>query len=67
MTTQFEMKQLGKLKKILKIEVACSKKGIFISQRKYAIDLLRETSKLGRKTYGELIKKNHWIGMGELK
>lgn len=55
------------LKKNIKIEVAKSKKGIIISQRKQVIDLLRETSKLGRKTYGELIKKNHWIGMGELK
>nr|KYP52271.1 hypothetical protein KK1_025875 [Cajanus cajan] len=29
------------------MEVARSKKGIFISQRKYTLDLLRETRKLG--------------------
>jgi len=37
---EFEMKQLGNLKYSLGIEVAISKHGIFLCQRKYTIDLL---------------------------
>jgi len=39
---QFEMKDLGKLKYFLGTDVAYLKKDIFISQRKYGIDLLKE-------------------------
>ncbi|CAJ2657372.1 unnamed protein product [Trifolium pratense] len=42
---EFEIKTLGKLKYFLGIEVAHSKKGIFISQQKYITDLLQETGK----------------------
>jgi hypothetical protein len=40
---------LGKLKYFLGIEIAHSHKGLFISQRKYVLDLLKETGKLGCK------------------
>jgi len=42
----FETKDLGKLKYFLGIEVAQSKQGICISQRKYALDILEETGML---------------------
>jgi len=37
------MKDLGDLKYFLRIEVVRSKQGIFLSQRKYVLDLLKET------------------------
>ena len=43
LSREFEMKDLGSLKYFLGIEVSRSKKGIFLSQRKYALDLLQET------------------------
>ena len=43
LSTEFKIKELGKLKYFLGIEVAHSEKGIFISQQKYILDLLKET------------------------
>ena len=37
------MKDLGPLKYFLGIEVSRSQKGIFLSQKKYTLDLLQET------------------------
>ena len=47
---QFHTKDLGMLKYFLGIEVMRSKHGIFLSQRKYVLDLLSETGKLRAKT-----------------
>ena len=47
--TKFDIKDLGQLKYFLGIELAYSTKGLFISQRKYVLDLLKETGKLGAK------------------
>lgn len=44
---EFEIKDLGYLKYFLGIEVARSKDGIFICQRKYVLDLLKEIRMLG--------------------
>ena len=47
--SQFHTKDLGMLRYFLGIEVMQSKRGIFLSQRKYVLDLLYETRKLGVK------------------
>ncbi|RDX95734.1 putative mitochondrial protein, partial [Mucuna pruriens] len=65
LATQFEMKELGKMKYFLRIKVAYYKQGIFISQRKYLLNLLKETGKLGCKTSMVLIKQNYRIGCEE--
>ncbi|RVW93958.1 Retrovirus-related Pol polyprotein from transposon RE1 [Vitis vinifera] len=46
---EFEIKDLGYLRYFLGMEVVRSKKGIFFSQHKYVLDLLKETGMLGCK------------------
>ena len=46
LSKEFEMKDLGSLKYFLGIEVSRSSKGIFLSQRKYTLDILHETGML---------------------
>ena len=47
LSKEFEMKDLGPLKYFLRIEVSRSSEGIFLSQRKYVLDLLQETGMSG--------------------
>jgi len=54
----FEVKDLGELKYFLGLEVARSKEGIFITQRKYTLDLLKETGKLGCKLASTPLEPN---------
>ena len=56
---EFEIKELGKLKYFLSIEVAYSTQGIFISQQKYVTDLLVETWKIWCKLVSTLMDPNH--------
>ena len=66
LASEFEIKELEKLKYFLGIEVAYSKLGIFISQRNYVLDLLKETKKLGSKSTNVSIEKNHKLGKEEI-
>ena len=58
---EFEMKDLGKLKDFLRIEVLRSKKGIFINQKKYTLDLQAETGMLDCKPAETPIAVNHGL------
>ena len=58
LSKEFEIKDLGALKYFLGIEVARSKYEIFISWRKYVIDLLQETDMLGCKNNDTPIDPN---------
>jgi len=54
----FMTKDMGKLRYFLGIEVAYQKHSLFLSQRKYTLDLLEETDMLGCKPTSTLIKAN---------
>ncbi|RVW35157.1 Retrovirus-related Pol polyprotein from transposon TNT 1-94 [Vitis vinifera] len=62
LASEFEMKNLGGLKYFLGIEVARSKRGIFLSQRKYILDLLTEVGLLDCKPTETPIIPNHKLG-----
>ena len=49
LSSEFEVKDLGSLRYFLGIEVARPENGISVSQRKYTLDLLKETGMLGCK------------------
>lgn len=55
----FEVKDLGHLHYFLGIEVAYGTQGIYLSQRKYVLDLLSETSMLECKPAATPIEQNH--------
>ena len=59
---KFEIKELGKLKYFLGIEVAYSTQGIFISQQKYVTDLFAETGKIGCKPVSTPMDPSHKLG-----
>ena len=57
--TEFKVKDLGKLKYFLGMEVAQSKESIVVSHRKYTLDLLSEVGMLGSKPTNVPIDFNH--------
>ena len=63
LATKFEMKDLGQLKYFLGIEVARSKHGVLLSQRKYVLDLLTETGMLDCKPVETPMETNHKLGI----
>ncbi|CAN6685111.1 unnamed protein product [Malus baccata var. baccata] len=60
---EFEMKDLGGLKYFLGIEVARSREGIYLSQRKYVLDLLSKTGMLACKPAETPIVQNHHLAV----
>ena len=65
--SQFHIKDLGMLKYFLGIEVMRGKRGIFLSQRKYVIDLLAKIEKLAAKScHSPMAQSLHLIREGEL-
>lgn len=63
LSSEFEMKDLGQLKYFLGIEVLRSKGGIFISQRKYILDLLATAGMLDYKPTDTPMVISHGLQM----
>ena len=62
-TKEFEMKDLGALKCFLGIEVSQSKQRLFLSQRKYTLDLLAETGNFACEPVDTPIETNHCLSI----
>jgi transposase InsO family protein len=60
---EFEMKDLGDLKYFLGIEVSRSKQELFLSQRKYTLDLLAETGNSACQPVDTPIEVNHGLSI----
>ncbi|KAL1192817.1 Retrovirus-related Pol polyprotein from transposon TNT 1-94 [Cardamine amara subsp. amara] len=58
----FHMKDLGVLRYFLGIEVARGPDGIYLCQRKYALDIIAETGLLGVKPVTFPLEQNHKLG-----
>uniref|UniRef100_A0A2N9EVF5 Reverse transcriptase Ty1/copia-type domain-containing protein n=1 Tax=Fagus sylvatica TaxID=28930 RepID=A0A2N9EVF5_FAGSY len=58
LSTNFKTKDLGPLKYFLSIKVARSQKGIFLNQRKYALDILNDSGQLGTRTASFPMEQN---------
>ena len=59
LATCFKIKDLGAVKYFLGIEVARSKTGFYLCQRKYATNIVNEVGLLGCKPAGSPIDQNH--------
>ncbi|XP_028088127.1 uncharacterized protein LOC114288733 [Camellia sinensis] len=65
LSREFEIKDLGPLRYFLGIEIARSNMGIFISQRKYILDLLEEVGMLGCSLADSSIEANHRLSSSD--
>ncbi|XP_019101847.1 PREDICTED: uncharacterized protein LOC109133301 [Camelina sativa] len=61
----FHMKDLGVLRYFLGIEVTRGKDGIYLSQKKYALDIVTECGLLGSKPAGTPMEQNHTLAHGD--
>ena len=61
----FKMKDLGKLKYFLGIEVARTREGMFISQRKYTLDIVAEAGLLACKPSAVPIELNYKLALSK--
>ena len=61
----FHMKDLGKAKYFLGIEIARASEGIYLSQRKYSMDLVTEAGLLGSKPAATPIEQNHRLSLSK--
>lgn len=59
----FHMKDLGKPKYFLGLEVARNNEDIFLSQRKYILDIIAESGMLGSKPVYTPMEQNHRLGL----
>ena len=59
------MKDLGVLKYFLGIEISRGPTGMFLSQRKYTLDILAETGLLGAKPARSPIDQNHRLALDD--
>ncbi|XP_061996687.1 uncharacterized mitochondrial protein AtMg00810-like [Rosa rugosa] len=64
--TRFRIKDLGDLKYFLGIEIARSGKGIYLSQRKYALEIIKDTGFLGAKPVEFPMEETKLSNKGEL-
>ncbi|CAA7062183.1 unnamed protein product [Microthlaspi erraticum] len=55
------MKDLGRLKYFLGIEISRGPTGMFLSQRKYALDIIAETGNLGSRPAATPLEQNHQL------
>ena len=65
LSTCFHMKDLGALKYFLGIEVACGLEGMFLCQRKYALNIISEARLLGAKPMTFPIEQNHHLALAQ--
>ncbi|KAL0641383.1 hypothetical protein Bca4012_103791 [Brassica carinata] len=64
----FDIKDLGEMKYFLGIEICRSNEGLFMSQRKYTMDMLKETDVLGGKIAKTPLEEGYKVlGEGEVE
>ena len=60
---KFGIKNLGQLKYILGIEMARGKDGLFLSQRKYVLNIIEECGLLGARLVEFPMEENHKLAL----